>query len=71
MSTPSGMRLRSIRSEMQRAKADIARRVSGPEMGARLDDHRLGMHARPYNHRHHCWACLAWCRRDEKRRELA
>jgi hypothetical protein len=56
---------------MQRAKADIARRVSGPEMGARLDDHRLGMHARPYNHRHHCWACLAWCRRDEKRRELA
>ena len=63
---PTGRRWRSIQAEMRRARAEILGRVSAGEMESRLDDHRHGLHARPYNHRQHCWACLAWCRRQDK-----
>lgn len=66
----SALRMRSIHAEIQRAKADIERTRSARVANNAIEDHRAGWHDHPYDHQRDCYACLAWCRRDQRRKEL-
>lgn len=67
----TGRRLRSPQAEVARAKKDILRKVNQGEALARINDHQAGLHAKPWRHQDHCYACLArvrWDHKEEDRR---
>lgn len=61
-----GVRRRSVKADVRRARHDIARRTSLHVMIQAIADHKASLHDDIWMHTGTCYACLALARRARR-----